>query len=74
MPHAKLADIIETAFENRAAIGPATRGEVRSAVEEALGLLDCGRAWVAEKRAGVEVPLPRLCVAAQCTPASPPIR
>ena len=56
MPHAKLAEIIETAFENRAAIGPATRGEVRSAVEEALGLLDCGKARVAEKRAGASGP------------------
>ena len=56
MPHAKLAEIIEKAFDNRAAIGPSTGGEVRSVVEEALGLLDCGKARVAEKRAGASGP------------------
>ena len=50
MPNANLAEIIETAFEDRATIGPATKGEVRSAVEEALDLLDNGKARVAEKR------------------------
>src|SRR5690606_36062332 len=46
---AELAQIIETAFENRAEINFATRGEVRDAVETALNLLDSGQARVAEK-------------------------
>ncbi|MBF0680992.1 MAG: 2,3,4,5-tetrahydropyridine-2,6-dicarboxylate N-succinyltransferase [Devosia sp.] len=49
MPHAELAQIIDTAFENRAEINFATRGEVRDAVETALNLLDSGQARVAEK-------------------------
>ncbi|MCU4675747.1 2,3,4,5-tetrahydropyridine-2,6-dicarboxylate N-succinyltransferase [Catenovulum sp. 2E275] len=45
--------IIESAFENRAEITPATvTAEVKSAVEEAVALLDSGKARVAEKISG----------------------
>ena len=47
----QLQSIIETAFENRAEIGFETGGEVRAAVDEALGLLDAGKARVAEQGA-----------------------
>jgi 2,3,4,5-tetrahydropyridine-2,6-dicarboxylate N-succinyltransferase len=40
---------IEKAFDERDAISPATQGEVRDAVEEALNLLDKGEVRVAEK-------------------------
>jgi 2,3,4,5-tetrahydropyridine-2-carboxylate N-succinyltransferase len=46
---ATLAETIDAAFERRDDIGPATRGAVREAVEEALDLLDRGAARVAEK-------------------------
>jgi 2,3,4,5-tetrahydropyridine-2-carboxylate N-succinyltransferase len=49
MQHTELARTIDTAFENRNDIGPATQGAVRSAVETALDLLDRGAARVAEK-------------------------
>jgi 2,3,4,5-tetrahydropyridine-2-carboxylate N-succinyltransferase len=49
MSHAELAQIIDTAFENRAEINFSTTGEVRDAVNEALNLLDSGQARVAEK-------------------------
>ncbi|WEJ57861.1 2,3,4,5-tetrahydropyridine-2,6-dicarboxylate N-succinyltransferase [Devosia sp. FJ2-5-3] len=49
MSHAQLAQIIDTAFENRAEINFDTRGEVRDAVETALNLLDNGEVRVAEK-------------------------
>jgi 2,3,4,5-tetrahydropyridine-2-carboxylate N-succinyltransferase len=49
MSHAGLAKTIDEAFERRDAIGPATAGAVRQAVEAALDLLDCGEARVAEK-------------------------
>ena len=39
---------IDAAWEDRAALSPDTRGEVRDAVEAALALLDAGRARVAE--------------------------
>jgi 2,3,4,5-tetrahydropyridine-2-carboxylate N-succinyltransferase len=52
MPHAALAAAIEAAFRDRAAITPATTGEVRAAVDEALGLLDTGRLRVAERGEG----------------------
>jgi 2,3,4,5-tetrahydropyridine-2-carboxylate N-succinyltransferase len=48
----QLKTIIEAAFEARETIGPGTQGEVRDAVEAALGLLDRGEARVAEKRGG----------------------
>jgi len=49
MSYAKLAQIIEAAFENRAAVNTGTTGEIRDAVDEALNLLDSGKARVAEK-------------------------
>ncbi len=49
MSHADVKAVIEKAYENRAGITPATTGEVREAVEEALNLLDSGRARVAER-------------------------
>ncbi|MEE7628006.1 2,3,4,5-tetrahydropyridine-2,6-dicarboxylate N-succinyltransferase [Methylobacter sp. Wu8] len=49
----QLEQIINDAFENRADITPATvSSEVRSAVEEAINLLDSGKARVAEKTSG----------------------
>jgi 2,3,4,5-tetrahydropyridine-2-carboxylate N-succinyltransferase len=56
MPHQRLQAIIERAFEDRAAINPQTRGELREAVAEALGLLDSGRVRVAEKTPGATGP------------------
>jgi len=44
-----LARTIESAFETRDAISPATGGEVREAVDAALYALDSGRLRVAEK-------------------------
>ncbi len=49
---ADLQRTIEDAFENRAEVGPHTQGAVRDAVDEALRLLDTGRARVAEKTDG----------------------
>jgi 2,3,4,5-tetrahydropyridine-2,6-dicarboxylate N-succinyltransferase len=46
-----LAETIDAAFERREQIGPATKGAVREAVDEALDLLDRGAARVAEKTA-----------------------
>lgn len=46
-----LAATIDDAFDRRADIGPSTRGPVRDAVEAAIGLLDEGRARIAEKAA-----------------------
>jgi 2,3,4,5-tetrahydropyridine-2-carboxylate N-succinyltransferase len=46
---ARLATIIDAAFEDRANISPATRGDVRDAVERALMMLDNGELRVAEK-------------------------
>jgi 2,3,4,5-tetrahydropyridine-2-carboxylate N-succinyltransferase len=53
MTKADLAGIeatIEKAFEERDQITTATRGEVREAIDAALGLLDRGEARVAERR------------------------
>ena len=50
MSHAELAKTIDSAFENRADVSPATKGTVREAVEQALDLLDGGKARVAEKQ------------------------
>jgi 2,3,4,5-tetrahydropyridine-2-carboxylate N-succinyltransferase len=44
-----LAETIDAAFERREEIGPATKGAVREAVDDALDLLDRGEARVAEK-------------------------
>ena len=52
MPHARLQPIIETAWDQRESVSPATRGEVREAVATALDLLDSGKARVAEKTPG----------------------
>jgi 2,3,4,5-tetrahydropyridine-2,6-dicarboxylate N-succinyltransferase len=51
MSHAHLAQTIEAAWEARAEVSFATKGEVRDAVNEALALLDSGQARVAEKGA-----------------------
>ncbi|WP_029042004.1 2,3,4,5-tetrahydropyridine-2,6-dicarboxylate N-succinyltransferase [Cucumibacter marinus] len=51
MSHANLAQAIDTAFDNRESVTPATTGDVRDAVNEALALLDSGQARVAEKAA-----------------------
>ncbi len=49
----QLETTINDAFENRADITPATvSAEVRSAVEQAINLLDSGKARVAEKTSG----------------------
>lgn len=50
--YSDLQKVIETAFEDRDNINSATKGEVRDAVEEALNLLDSGKARVAEKTDG----------------------
>jgi 2,3,4,5-tetrahydropyridine-2-carboxylate N-succinyltransferase len=47
-----LQDIIDQAWEDRASLGPATTGPVRSAVEDTLARLDAGELRVAERRAG----------------------
>jgi 2,3,4,5-tetrahydropyridine-2,6-dicarboxylate N-succinyltransferase len=52
MTDVRLQTSIEKAFEDRAKITPATKGDARHAVEEALDLLDRGKARVAEKLAG----------------------
>ena len=44
----RLKDIVERAWEERDAIGPDTRGEVRSAVDAAIAALDCGEVRIAE--------------------------
>jgi len=49
---AELAGKIDRAWDNRESLSPATRGEVRDAVEEALAGLDAGRWRVAEKKDG----------------------
>ncbi len=51
MSSADLQKTIEDAFEARASISNATTGAVRDAVNTALGLLDSGKARVAEKQA-----------------------
>jgi len=51
MSHDDLAKTIDDAFEQRDGIGPTTKGPVREAVDAALGLLDSGKARVAERQA-----------------------
>ncbi|HXD43675.1 MAG TPA: 2,3,4,5-tetrahydropyridine-2,6-dicarboxylate N-succinyltransferase [Pseudolabrys sp.] len=51
MTDATLARTIDDAFDNREQVGPSTKGAVREAVETALGLLDGGKARVAERQA-----------------------
>ena len=50
MSQAGLEKIIDDAFEKRDGVGPGTKGEIRDAVEAALGLLDRGEARVADKQ------------------------
>src|SRR4051794_22564878 len=45
----ELQAIIERAWDERDSIGPATKGEVRQAVDAALNALDSGEARIAEK-------------------------
>ncbi len=52
MDKAALEKSILAAWEARESVSPATRGEVREAVETALGALDAGELRVAEKRDG----------------------
>jgi 2,3,4,5-tetrahydropyridine-2,6-dicarboxylate N-succinyltransferase len=52
MTSASLAATIDKAWDNRAEVSPATKGEVRDAVEEVLNLLDKGELRVAEKVPG----------------------
>jgi len=47
-----LQNIIESAWEKRDQITPATQGEIRQAVEQAINLLDSGELRVAEKTTG----------------------
>ncbi len=47
----QLEHVIEAAFENRDTVSTATKGEIRDAVEEALNLLDSGKARVATRGA-----------------------
>ncbi len=56
MTDARLQTLIEKAFDDRGKITPETKGDVRSAVEAALDLLDAGKARVAEKLPGAEGP------------------
>ena len=45
----QLAATIDTAFDDRANVGPSTKGAVREAVDTALDMLDRGAARVAER-------------------------
>ena len=56
MTDVRLQTQIEKAFEDRATINAATKGHARDAVEEALDLLDRGKARVAEKLPGATGP------------------
>jgi 2,3,4,5-tetrahydropyridine-2-carboxylate N-succinyltransferase len=48
-----MKDIVEQAWENRAAINPANAPQkLRDAIEEVIAALDCGKLRVAEKTAG----------------------
>nr|WP_201833092.1 2,3,4,5-tetrahydropyridine-2,6-dicarboxylate N-succinyltransferase [Microvirga zambiensis] len=49
MQMSNLAQTIDAAWEDRANVTPSTTGAVREAVEEAMSLLDAGKARVAEK-------------------------
>jgi 2,3,4,5-tetrahydropyridine-2-carboxylate N-succinyltransferase len=53
MNTSQLQTVIDTAWEDRDAIGPGTAGDVRDAVDTALNLLDSGEARVAENVDGV---------------------
>ncbi|WP_281981450.1 2,3,4,5-tetrahydropyridine-2,6-dicarboxylate N-succinyltransferase [Thalassorhabdomicrobium marinisediminis] len=49
MSNAQLETAIETAWDDRDAISPATTGEVREAIEDTLAALDSGKLRVAER-------------------------
>ena len=51
MSHAELAAAIERAWDGRDKVTPATKGEVRDSVENALDLMDKGQLRVAERNA-----------------------
>ncbi|HAA92353.1 MAG TPA: 2,3,4,5-tetrahydropyridine-2,6-dicarboxylate N-succinyltransferase [Rhodospirillaceae bacterium] len=51
MSHADLQNAVDAAWDDRDAITPETKGEVRDAIEGALDLMDSGQARVAEKGA-----------------------
>ena len=72
MSAAELQKTIETAFEDRANIGPQTKGEVRDAVETALDLLDRGEARVAEKIVGQPDASPGRLISGSRKPCSCP--
>ncbi|MBI1366328.1 MAG: 2,3,4,5-tetrahydropyridine-2,6-dicarboxylate N-succinyltransferase [Alphaproteobacteria bacterium] len=48
--HKDLALVIDDAWDNRENIGPTTKNGVRDAVNEAIALLDSGKARIAEKK------------------------
>lgn len=48
MQDAELQAVVDAGWEDRAAISPATTGQIRDAVDRALSLLDSGEARVAE--------------------------
>jgi len=50
MSNAALEAVIEAAWEDRDSITPATRGELRDAIEETLNALDSGKLRVAERQ------------------------
>ncbi|SEP57690.1 2,3,4,5-tetrahydropyridine-2-carboxylate N-succinyltransferase [Loktanella sp. DSM 29012] len=50
MSNAQLETAIETAWDDRDSISPATTGEVREAIEDTLNALDSGTLRVAERR------------------------
>lgn len=52
MSYQDLQAVIDAAFENRDSVDFNTQGEIREAVDEALNLLDSGKARVAEKVEG----------------------
>jgi 2,3,4,5-tetrahydropyridine-2-carboxylate N-succinyltransferase len=56
MTDVRLQTQIEKAFEDRAKITSATEGDARDAVDEALDMLDRGKARVAEKLPGATGP------------------
>ena len=48
-----LQPVIDRAWDERDAIGPATKGEIRQAVDTAIAALDSGEARIAENNGGV---------------------
>ncbi|MDA8654123.1 2,3,4,5-tetrahydropyridine-2,6-dicarboxylate N-succinyltransferase [Alphaproteobacteria bacterium] len=50
MAHSALEQIINDAFDNIASVSPATQGDIRQAVDQALDMLDKGEMRVCEKQ------------------------